>query len=109
VSGRARGSGLIGDHPILTGHPGRARFIALLANAPDPLISAATLVESSIAIVATARKMVKLFWHLLVREQDYAHTLPTALTKKIRTIELEAGNPRDAPAATAHPLNREQR
>ena len=45
----------------------------------------------AIAIVATARKMVKLFWHLLIREQDYAYTLPTALAKKIRTIELKAG------------------
>jgi transposase len=27
-----------------------------------------------IAIVATARKMAKLFWHLLVREQDYARS-----------------------------------
>jgi hypothetical protein len=47
-----------------------------------------------IAIVATARKMAKLFWHLLVREQDYAYTLPTLLAKKIRTIELKAGGER---------------
>jgi transposase len=63
-----------------------------------------------IAIVATAAKMAKLFWHLLIREQDYAYTLPTALAKKIRTIELKAGHPRrrggnGQPAA----LNREQR
>jgi transposase len=63
-----------------------------------------------IAIVATAAKMAKLFWHLLVREQDYAYTLPTALAKKIRAIELKAGRERrrggdGKPVA----VNREQR
>jgi transposase len=63
-----------------------------------------------IAIVATAAKMAKLFWHLLVREQDYAYTLPTALAKKIRTIELKGGRERrrggdGKPVA----INREQR
>ena len=62
-----------------------------------------------IAIVATARKMAKLFWHLLVREQDYAYTLPTPLAKKIRTIELKAGHPRQRPGGNRHTLNREQR
>jgi transposase len=47
-----------------------------------------------IAIVATARKMAKLFWHLLIREQDYAYALATPLAKKIRTIELKAGHER---------------
>ena len=62
-----------------------------------------------IAIVATARKMAKLFWHLLVREQDYAYTLPTALAKKIRTIELKAGHPRQPAGGNRHTINREQR
>jgi transposase len=62
-----------------------------------------------IAIVATARKMAKLFWHLLIREQDYAYTLPTALAKKIRTIELKAGHPRRRPGGPHVPVNREQR
>jgi hypothetical protein len=62
-----------------------------------------------IAIVASARKMAKLFWHLLVREQDYAYTLPTALAKKIRTIELKAGHERRRPGGNRTPLNREQR
>jgi hypothetical protein len=38
--------------------------------------------------------MAKPFWHLLIREQDYAYALPTALAKKILTIELKAGHPR---------------
>jgi transposase len=63
-----------------------------------------------IAIVATGAKMAKLFWHLLVREEDYAYTLPTPLAKKIRTIELKAGRERrrggdGQPVA----INREQR
>lgn len=62
-----------------------------------------------IAIVATARKLAKLFWHLLIREQDYAYTLPTPLAKKIRTIELKAGHPRRRPGGNHHTLNREQR
>jgi transposase len=62
-----------------------------------------------IAIVATARKMAKLFWHLLVNEQDYAYTLPTPLAKKIRTIELKAGHERRRPSGQRVPTNREQR
>lgn len=62
-----------------------------------------------IAIVAVARKMASLFWHLLIREQDYAYTLPTAMAKKIRTIELKAGYPRRAPAGVHRGPNREQR
>lgn len=37
---------------ILSGAPERARYIALLASATDPLISAATVVESSIVMLA---------------------------------------------------------
>jgi transposase len=63
-----------------------------------------------IAIVATAAKMAKLFWHLLIREEDYAYTLPTALAKKIRTIELKAGRERRR-GGDGQPVavNREQR
>jgi transposase len=63
-----------------------------------------------IAIVATARKMAKLFWYLLIREQDYAYTLPTPLAKKSRTIELKAGHERRR-GGNGQPvaINREQR
>jgi ribonuclease VapC len=37
---------------ILLGEPERERFIELVANAADPVISAATLVESSIVMLA---------------------------------------------------------
>jgi transposase len=62
-----------------------------------------------IAIVATARKLAKLFWHLLIREQDYAYTLPTPLAKKIRTIELRAGYPRRQPGGPRVATSQEQR
>ena len=48
--------------------------------------------------------MAKLFWHILIREQDNAYTLPTALAKKIRTTELKAGHARGVQAATARPV-----
>jgi len=53
--------------------------------------------------------MAKLFWHLLVREQDYAYTLPTALAKKIRTIKLKAGHERRRGNGAHVAINREQR
>lgn len=62
-----------------------------------------------IAIVATARKMAKLFWHLLTNEQDYAYSLPTPHAKKIRTIELKAGAERRRPGGHHLPGTREQR
>jgi transposase len=62
-----------------------------------------------IAIVATARKMSVLFWHLLTSERDYAYSLPTATAKKLRTIELKAGGAPRNQTAPRQPLNREQR
>jgi transposase len=62
-----------------------------------------------IAIVATARKMTVLFWHLLTTEQDYAFSLPTPTAKKMRTIELKAGATRRKPGGPNTPINREQR
>jgi transposase len=44
-----------------------------------------------IAIVAVARKLAVLFWHLLTREQDYAFQRPSLTRKKLRAIELRAG------------------
>ena len=44
-----------------------------------------------IAIVAVARKLAVLFWHLLTREQDYAFQRPSLTRKKIRGLELRAG------------------
>lgn len=62
-----------------------------------------------IAIVATARKMSTLFWHLLTTERDYAYTMPTTTAKKLRGVELKAGAEPRKPGGPRQPLNREQR
>jgi transposase len=46
-----------------------------------------------IAATATARKLVVLFWHLLISEQDYAFARPAMTRNKIRQLELLAGAP----------------
>ena len=55
---------------------------------------------SQIAIVAVARKLAVLFWHLLTREQDYAYQRPSLTRKKLRALELRAG-------AQRHPGSRD--
>lgn len=48
---------------------------------------------AQIALVATARKLCVLFWHLLTREQDYAFGRPSLSRHKLRRLELLAGDP----------------
>ena len=62
---------------------------------------------SQIAIVAVARKLAVLFWHLLTREQDYAFQRPSLTRKKLRALELRAGaerhpGRRDLPTKNAY-------
>jgi transposase len=62
---------------------------------------------SQIAIVAVARKLAVLFWHLLTREQDYAFQRPSLTRKKLRGLELTAGaerhpGRRDLPTKNAY-------
>jgi transposase len=45
------------------------------------------------AIVATARKMLVLAWHLVTKDQDYAFARPALVTHKRRKLELAAGAP----------------
>jgi hypothetical protein len=45
---------------------------------------------AQIALVATARKLSVLFWHLLTREQDYAFERPTLTRRKLLGLELKA-------------------
>jgi transposase len=47
----------------------------------------------SVAIVAAARKLARLFWCLLTREQDYAFAQPSLTAKKLRLLEVTAGAP----------------
>lgn len=46
-----------------------------------------------IAVVATARKLACLCWHMITSEQDYAHQRPSLTIKKLRALELRAGMP----------------
>jgi transposase len=62
-----------------------------------------------IAIVATARKMVTVFWHLLIREQDYRHSIELVTKKKLRKVELLAGAPRQRGGGRRKGPNRDER
>src|SRR5437588_1811094 len=42
-----------------------------------------------VALVATARKLCVLFWHLLTREEDYAFGRPSLTRRKLRALELK--------------------
>jgi transposase len=46
---------------------------------------------SQIAIVAVARKLAVLFWHMLTRQEDYAFARPSLTRHKLRELELRAG------------------
>jgi transposase len=46
-----------------------------------------------VAVVATARKLATLCWHLIVKNEDYAFARPSLTAKKLRTLELRAGQP----------------
>jgi transposase len=46
-----------------------------------------------VAVVATARKLATLCWHLVVGEQDDAFQRPSLTDKKLRALELRAGMP----------------
>ena len=45
------------------------------------------------AVVAVARKLAALFWCMLTREQDYAHQQPSLTARKLRMLEVKAGQP----------------
>ena len=45
---------------------------------------------AQIALVATARKLCVVFWHLLTREEDYAFGRPSLTRRKLRALELKA-------------------
>lgn len=47
-----------------------------------------------IAVVATARKMLVLAWHLVTKDEDYAFARPSLVAFKRRKLELTAGAPR---------------
>jgi len=68
----------------------------------------------NIAIVAVARKLVVIAWHMLTRGEDYAFARPILVRAKLREIELRSGAPRArgrsigvAPTAAERQLERE--
>jgi len=46
-----------------------------------------------IAVVATARKLAVLCWHMVTKGEDYAFARPSLTAKKLRALELKAGLP----------------
>jgi transposase len=62
-----------------------------------------------IAVVATARKLAVLCWHLIVNEEDYAYGRPSLLAQKLRALELRAGMPsRRGQRGSTHAYNLKQ-
>ena len=57
-----------------------------------------------IAIVATARKLAVLCWHLISKSEDYAYQRPSVVRRKLRRLELNTGAPRAKRRAGAAPL-----
>jgi transposase len=47
----------------------------------------------NVAVVATARKLAVLIWHLLRKNEDYAWVRPGRHARKLRSLELRAGLP----------------
>lgn len=83
---------------------GRARARGMLVEAawaaaktPGPLHAFYERVRArrgmQIAVVATARKLAVLCWHLISKGEDYAYGRPSLLAQKLRRLELRAGMP----------------
>jgi len=94
-----------GAHPATHGRitkQGRAQARGMLVEAafaaarvPGPLRAFHERVRArrgmQIAIVATARKLAVLCWHLIAKGEDYAFQRPSLTAKKLRALELRAG------------------
>ena len=67
------------------------------SKAPGPLRAFYQRVRArrgmQIAVVATARKLAVLCWHLMIKREDYAFALPSLAAHKRRKLELRAGLP----------------
>jgi transposase len=46
---------------------------------------------ANVAIIAVARKLVVIAWHMLTRGEDYAFALPSLVREKLRKLELLTG------------------
>lgn len=67
--------------------------------APGPLraffVRVSATRGAAAAIVATARKLAVLIWHVLTKKQDYAYARPAFQAMKLRKVALKAGAPRE--------------
>lgn len=67
------------------------------SRAPGPLRAFYQRVRArrgmQIAVVATARKLAVLCWHLMIKGEDYAFAMPSLVAHKHRKLELRAGAP----------------
>jgi transposase len=67
------------------------------AQAPGPLRAFYQRVRArrgmQVAVVATARKLAVLCWHLTIKGEDYAFAQPALVAHKQRKLELRAGLP----------------
>lgn len=111
-----------GDRPAYTGHIsrlGQAHARGLLLEAahsairvPGPLHAFYERVRSrrgtQIALVAVARKLVTLAWHLLTKDTDYEWVRPSLKAQKWRLVELRAGLPKGAVHGIWTRANRDQ-
>jgi hypothetical protein len=43
---------------------------------------------SNVAVVAVARKLLVITWHLLTRDEEYAFARPSLVREKVRMLEL---------------------
>ena len=95
--------GLAASHGRIT-KQGRAHARGMLVEAawsaariPGPLRAFFERVRSrrgmQIAVVATARKLTCLCWHLATKGEDYAFARPSLTAQKLRRLELRAGAP----------------
>ncbi|EYR77571.1 transposase IS116/IS110/IS902 [Shinella sp. DD12] len=101
---RVRQSGLgLAQYGRISKH-GRSHARGLLveaawaaSKAPGPLRAFFLRIRNrrghQVAAVATARKLVVLIWHLLIKKQDYLWLRPSLVAAKRRQLELKAGAP----------------
>src|SRR5437660_6962219 len=101
---RVRQSGLgVAQHGRISKR-GRSHARAMLveaawaaAKAPGPLRAFFLRIRArrghQIAAVAVARKLAVLCWHLLTKKTDYQWARPALVANKLRTMELQAGQP----------------
>lgn len=111
-----------GDRPAYTGHisrQGQAHARGLLLEAahaairvPGPLHAFYERVRArrgaQIALVAVARKLATLAWHLLTKDREYQWVRPSLKAQKWRLVELRAGLPKGAIRGIWTRPNREQ-